>query len=117
MRVQIVDIRFKLVGFFLVIILAVMGFFGGEMSVSITILLFFSFILLPAIYAMFYLLIKSTSIEQITRIEPEQLSFKQFVNYHKNSFIIFGFGTKINKINPIKSNGIEIALLYITISF
>jgi|GEM_PF-259248 len=81
----------------LVIILTVFGFFGGSMSDSIQILLLFSFIILPAIYAMFLLLIKSTSIERLTRIEMKGQSLKEYVSDNKNflliillSFIIVG---------------------------
>ena len=81
----------------LVIILTVFGFFGGSMSDSITLLLLFSFIMLPAIYAMFILLIKSTSIERLTRIEMKGQTLKEYVSDNKNflliillSFIIVG---------------------------
>ena len=75
----------------LVIILTVFGFFGGSMSQSIQILLLFSFIILPAIYAMFYLLIKSTSIERLTRIEIKGQSLKEYISDNKNFLFIILF--------------------------
>jgi len=72
----------------LVIILTVFGFFGGSMSDSITLLLLFSFIMLPAIYAMFLLLIKSTSIERLTRIELKGQTLKEYVSDNKNFLLI-----------------------------
>lgn len=75
---------------FLVIILTVMGFFGGSIETSTTILLFFSFIILPIMYAFFYLLITSTSIEKLTRLEPDKnLPLKQYFRDNKKSFTIF----------------------------
>jgi archaeal flagellar protein FlaJ len=81
---------------FLVIILSVMGFFGGSMSYSLNILLFFSFLILPFIYAGFYYLILSTSIEKITRMKPEKnTSLKKFFKLNRMPIIIlllsFGF--------------------------
>ncbi len=72
----------------LVIILTVFGFFGGSMSDSITLLLLFSFIMLPAIYAMFLLLIKSTSIERLTRIEMKGQTLKEYISDNKNFLLI-----------------------------
>ena len=77
---------------FLVIIVTVMGFFGGSMKASLTILLFFSFVVTPMIYAMFYYLIKSTSIEKITRMEPERkMTLKENYKLYKPSYIIMIF--------------------------
>ena len=68
----------------LVIILTVMGFFGGSMSVSLSLLLLFSFLILPAIYGMFYYLIKSTSIEQIRKVKHKKaLKVKQYIHEYK----------------------------------
>jgi len=53
---------------FLVIIVTVMGFFGGSMRTSLNLLLFFSFCILPIIYTAFYFLIRSTSISWIILI-------------------------------------------------
>jgi archaellum biogenesis protein FlaJ (TadC family) len=75
----------------LVIILTVFGFFGGSMSSSIQLLLLFSFIMLPAIYAMFYLLIKSTSIERLTRIEIKGLTLKEYIADNKNFLLVVLF--------------------------
>lgn len=58
---------------FLVIILTIMGFFGGSMELSLTILLFFSIIILPMVYAGFYYLVKSTSLEEITKLKSLDL--------------------------------------------
>ncbi|MBN2603545.1 MAG: type II secretion system F family protein [Candidatus Thermoplasmatota archaeon] len=58
---------------FLVIILTIMGFFGGSMELSLTILLFFSMIILPMVYAGFYYLVKSTSLEEITKLKSLDL--------------------------------------------
>ena len=57
---------------FLVIILTVMGFFGGSMKLSMTILLFFSFVILPVAYVGFYMLVKSTSLEEISKVKSVQ---------------------------------------------
>jgi len=57
---------------FLVIILTVMGFFGGSMNLSMTILLFFSFVILPVAYIGFYMLVKSTSLEEISKVKLVQ---------------------------------------------
>jgi len=57
---------------FLVIILTVMGFFGGSMKLSMTILLFFSFVILPVAYVGFYMLVKSTSLEEISKVKSMQ---------------------------------------------
>jgi flagellar protein FlaJ len=75
---------------FLVIILTVMGFFGGSMSLSLTLLLLFSFLILPAIYAMFYYLIKSTSIEKIRKVKHKKnLTIRQYVSEYKKPLYIF----------------------------
>ena len=57
---------------FLVIILTIMGFFGGSMTLSMNILLIFSLAILPLVYVGFYYLIKSTSIEELNRLFPEK---------------------------------------------
>jgi flagellar protein FlaJ len=56
---------------FLVIILTTMGFFGGSMETSIATLLVFSFGILPVIYIGFYMLISSTSLEEINKIRSK----------------------------------------------
>jgi len=74
---------------FLVIILTVMGFFGGSISLSLTYLLIFSFIVLPIIYACFYLLIKSTSIEQLRELKSEKkINLRDYYNENKTSLLI-----------------------------
>ena len=76
----------------LVIILTVMGFFGGSMEVSLSILLLFSFMILPAIYGMFYYLIKSTSIEQIRKVKHKRkLTLREHIGNYKTPLYIFLF--------------------------
>jgi len=76
---------------FLVVILTVMGFFGGSMETSLNILFLFSFLILPLVYALFYLLIKSTSIEKINKIQAEKhTTISQYYGKNKPSlFILF----------------------------
>jgi len=75
----------------LVIILTVFGFFGGSMDVSLSILLLFSFLILPIIYASFYMLIKSTSIEQITKGKPLiKPTYRDIIKEYKPSLLIVG---------------------------
>jgi archaeal flagellar protein FlaJ len=75
---------------FLVIILSVMGFFGGSMTYSTNIMLIFSFLILPLIYIGFYFLIISTSIEKLTTIKPEKnISIKKFYKDNRIPLIIF----------------------------
>ncbi|MBN2065714.1 MAG: type II secretion system F family protein [Candidatus Thermoplasmatota archaeon] len=74
---------------FLVVILTVMGFFGGSMTVSLNILFLFSFLILPLVYALFYLLIKSTSIEKINTIHSEKnITLSQYYEKNKPSLCI-----------------------------
>ena len=74
---------------FLVIILTAMGFFGGSMDLSILILYFFSFLVLPFIYIGFYVLIKSTSIEKIVKIRSKKkYDLKNFYEENKKTIII-----------------------------
>ena len=74
----------------LVIILTVMGFFGGSMEVSLNLLLLFSFIILPVIYFLFYTLIKSTSIEVIRKFTPSiKPTLKQKIHENRTGIIIF----------------------------
>lgn len=83
---------------FLVIILSIMGFFGGSMDASIVVLYLFSFLVLPIVYIGFYVLITSTTIEEISRIRKEKFFiFKDFYQEYKKaiqililSFIAFG---------------------------
>jgi len=74
---------------FLVIILTVMGFFGGSVGTSISLLLMFSFIIIPLMYFFFYLLMKSTSIEKLTTIEaPKNLGAKKYYKENKKPILI-----------------------------
>ena len=69
---------------FLVIILSVLGFFGGSMNISTSILYLFSFLVLPLIYAGFYLMIKSTTAEQIGKyVSKEKFDVKEFYREYK----------------------------------
>jgi len=75
---------------FLVIILSVMGFFGGSMDVSISILFLFAFLILPVIYLAFYYLVKSSTSEMIGKyISEEKINFNKFYELNKKSFYIF----------------------------
>ncbi len=76
---------------FLVIILSVLGFFGGSMNISILILYLFSFLILPIVYIGFYALIQSTATEQISKYIPSSKSkftIKDFYERYKKEFII-----------------------------
>ena len=76
----------------LVIILTVMGFFGGSMEVSLELLLVFSFLILPLIYITFYFLIKSTSIEQIRKVKKEKtMKLKDYIYEYKTPLYILLF--------------------------
>ncbi|UCF49652.1 MAG: type II secretion system F family protein, partial [Thermoplasmatales archaeon] len=73
----------------LVIILTIVGFFGGSMEDSFTLLLIFSFLILPVVYAMFYLLIRSTSFEKLGTLSKEKgLKVKEFYLKNKTTFNI-----------------------------
>jgi len=61
---------------FLVIILTIMGFFGGSMTASLMTLTLFSFVILPVAYTGFYMLIKSTSLEEINRVHAQKNKFE-----------------------------------------
>jgi flagellar protein FlaJ len=69
---------------FLVIIISVMGFFGGSSSFTIEILFVFSFLILPIAYGGYYALIRSTSMEEIRNphSKKKKHSIKEF--YKKN---------------------------------
>ena len=74
---------------FLVIILSIMGFFGGSMEVSINILFLFSFLVLPIVYIGFFVLVKSATAENISRyvkISPE--AHQSFFSENKNPIVI-----------------------------
>ena len=83
---------------FFVIILTVMGFFGGSMDLSIIILMLFSFVILPVAYLGFYLLVRSTSIEEISKVKSERnYNLKRYYKENKkplqvllSSFVLVG---------------------------
>jgi flagellar protein FlaJ len=76
----------------LVIILTVMGFFGGSMEVSLELLLVFSFLILPSIYMTFYFLIKSTSIEQIRKVKHKKTqTIRETITEYKTPLYILLF--------------------------
>ena len=69
---------------FLVIILSVMGFFGGSINLSIDILFLFSFFVLPLIYLGFYVLVKSTNPELVSKyITDKKQVLKDLIEYNK----------------------------------
>ena len=57
---------------FLVIILSIMGFFGGSMETSIMVLYLFSLLILPAVYVGFYYIITSTTTKEISKLEMDR---------------------------------------------
>jgi flagellar protein FlaJ len=74
---------------FLVIILTVFGFFGSSSVSSIVILNIFSLFMMPLIYAGFYFLIRSTSLEDLNRIySKEHLTFRKYLKENETPFII-----------------------------
>jgi flagellar protein FlaJ len=74
---------------FLVIILTVFGFFGGSSTNSIIILNIFSLFMMPLIYAGFYFLIKSTSLEDLNRIySKENLTFREYIKENETPLMI-----------------------------
>jgi len=74
---------------FLVIILTVFGFFGGSSNSSIIILNIFSLVMMPLIYAGFYFLIRSTSLEDLNRIySRENLTFRQYLKENETPIMI-----------------------------
>jgi len=69
---------------FLVIILSIMGFFGGSMQVTTSILYLFSIFCLPLIYLAFYLMIRTTTSEQVSKFVSERnFEFSDFYNDYK----------------------------------
>ena len=77
---------------FLVIILSIMGFFGGSMDVSIGILFIFSFLVLPLIYIAFYVLIKSATAVQISKyISKKKYTSRDYYKDNKISIFILIF--------------------------
>lgn len=77
---------------FLVIILILMGFFGGSMNLSMIILMIFSFVTLPIVYVGFYVLVKSTSIEEINKIQSvRNYNIKQYYKENRIPLLILIF--------------------------
>ena len=69
---------------FLVIILSIMGFFGGDMATSTSILYLFSFLILPFVYLAFYLMIRTTTSEQVSRfVSDKKFDFSEFFSDYK----------------------------------
>jgi flagellar protein FlaJ len=76
---------------FLVIILTVFGFFGGSMDLSISLMLIFSFLILPLVYAGFYYMIQSTSLEEITKMKSKRrYALGEYLEENKASMYILG---------------------------
>lgn len=74
---------------FLVIILTVFGFFGGSSVSSTSILIIFSLFVMPLIYASFYFMIRSTSLEDLNRIySKKDLTMMEYLTENKKPFII-----------------------------
>lgn len=79
---------------FLVIILTVFGFFGGSMDLSISLMLIFSFLILPLVYVGFYYLIQSTSLEEITKMKSKRsFTLREYLEENKASMYIIGLST------------------------
>ena len=74
---------------FIVIILTVFGFFSGSSFNSNFILIIFSLFVMPLVYICFYYLIRSTSIEDLSRIySKENRTFRQYVKENKSLLMI-----------------------------
>ena len=75
---------------FLVIIITMMGFFGGSIDFSLSILMLFSFVILPIVYAGFYVIIKSTSVEEISKVQlvKRNYNIKQYFKENRIPFLI-----------------------------
>ncbi|MBN1860666.1 MAG: type II secretion system F family protein [Candidatus Thermoplasmatota archaeon] len=74
---------------FLVIILTVFGFFGGSSTNSIIILNIFSLFMMPLIYAGFYFLIRSTSLEDLNRIySKKDMTFREYLKENETPLMI-----------------------------
>ena len=77
---------------FLVIILSTMGFFGGSMDVSIGLMFLFSFLVLPIVYIGFYIMMRSTSAEHVSRyVSDKKTDVLEFYRQNKISLFILGF--------------------------
>lgn len=74
---------------FLVIILTVFGFFTGSANSSTIIMLIFSLLIMPLIYAGFYYLIRSTSLEDLNRIySKEKLTYREYLKENETPLMI-----------------------------
>lgn len=81
---------------FLVIIISVMGFFGGSSSFTIEILYIFSFLVLPLAYGGYYVLIKSTSMEEIRNPHSKKKhSIKEFYKTNRPFILILLLSTSL----------------------
>jgi len=81
---------------FLVIIISVMGFFGGSSSFTIEILYIFSFLVLPIAYGGYYVLIRSTSIEEIRNPHSKKKhSIKEFYKKNRPFILILLLSTSL----------------------
>lgn len=102
---------------FLVIILTVFGFFGGSASGSIIILNLFSLIMMPLIYAGFYFLIRSTSLEDLNRIySRENLTRRQYLKENETPIMILLLSSLIVFITYLGLRVMDY-IGYITFSF
>ena len=110
---------------FLVIIISIMGFFGGSMDVSIFILFLFSFLVLPFVYIGFYILSRSATSVNISKyISEEKTNLKDLYKHHNFgfmillfsffSFIVFLFLSLILSVNNYLEPGL---FLYLDIIF
>ena len=74
---------------FIVIILTVFGFFSGSSFNSNFILVIFSLFVMPLVYFCFYYLIRSTSIEDLSRVySKENRTFRQYLKENKSLLMI-----------------------------
>ena len=74
---------------FIVSIVTVVGFCSGSSFNSNFILVIFSLFVMPLVYICFYYLIRSTSIEDLSRIySKENLTFRQYVKENKSLLMI-----------------------------
>ncbi|HEC89556.1 MAG TPA: hypothetical protein ENI44_03120, partial [Thermoplasmatales archaeon] len=83
---------------FLVIIIAVMGFIGKTTSTQFDVIYLIAFVMLPLAYYGFYVLIKSTTIQEIGKGKKEVAStFKELYENNRSSIhiIFFSIGSLI----------------------
>jgi flagellar protein FlaJ len=102
---------------FLVIILTVFGFFGGSSTNSIIILNIFSLFMMPLIYAGFYFLIRSTSLEDLNRIySKEDLTFREYIKENETPLMILLLCSLIVVITYVGLTFLD-RMAYISFSF